>query len=284
MRRRTLLLLLLPGLIMVGANSILPTMVVFNYSFQTPFGHENKWLGFGHYIKLLNAVDFWAAFVRTFAYSAACLAIEIPLGLGLAMYIPRRGKFAAAFMSIMALCTMIPFLTVGLMWRLMAIEAGPIQDILRRLGFEYSITVPSHAFWTLVVVDAWHWTPLVFLLVTAGLEALPEPPFLAARIDGASRWQTFRRITLPGLRFPLLFVTLLRFIDSFKVYDEPWIMTGGGPGKTTEFLSLYIVRKAIGGFLMGYSSAVSLIYLLVVIIFVYMLLLVLSKGKGLVGG
>lgn len=273
-------MLIIPVLVLVSFNVFLPSAVVFNYSFQTPFANVNRFVGFEHFKSLLGDVEWWNAVGRSFVFSFTCLAIQIPLGLGLAMLVPKKGKIAGLLLIVIAIPAVIPLLTVGLMFRLMALSGGVLPEILGSLGIGYSLTNPSHAFLTLVIVDAWHWTPLVFLIMVAGLRALPEEPFLAAKIDMASAWQKFKNITLPGLRFPLLFAVLLRFMDSFKIYDEPYILTGGGPGMSTEFLSLFVYRNAMGGFRMGYGAAASLVYLLIVLVACYLLMTVISKGKG----
>jgi glycerol transport system permease protein len=132
------------------------------------------------------------------------------------------------------------------------------------------------------MVDVWHWTPLVYLVCLAGIQTLPEYLIVSAAIDGTPPWRRFRYITLPYIKPQITFITLLRLIDALKIYDEPWIITGGGPGKATEFLSIYIVRRSIGGgYAMGPASAASLIYLLMIIVLVWILMLVLTGGKGL---
>jgi len=275
-------LLIIPALIVVAFNGLLPTLVVFNYSFQTPFARTVKWVGLNNYISVLHDEDFQAALLRTLLFAAICLAIEIPLGIALAELSPRRGILGSIIMTMLSLIIVIPWITVGLIWRLIVIEGGPLQDILGRLGISYTITNPTWAFWSLVMVDVWHWTPLVYLVCLAGIQTLPEPLIISAAIDGATPWRKFRYITLPHIKPQLTFVMLLRFIDALKIYDEPWVITGGGPGKTTEFLSIYIVRRSIGGgYAMGPASAASLIYLLMIIVLTWILMLILTGGRGL---
>jgi glycerol transport system permease protein len=276
-------LLVIPALIVVAFNAILPTLVVFNYSFQTPFALTVTWVGLDNYIKVLREGDFQAALARTLLFAAICLAIEIPLGIALAELSPKRGVLGGIIMTMLSLIIVIPWITVGLIWRLIVIDRGPLQDVLGRLGISsYTITNPTWAFWSLIMVDVWHWAPLVYLICLAGIQTLPEPLIVSAAIDGATPWRKFRYITLPHIKPQITFVTLLRFIDTLKVYDEPWVITGGGPGKTTEFLSIYIVRRSIGGgYAMGPASAASLVYLLMIIVLTWILMLVLTGGKGL---
>lgn len=277
-----LALLIIPAMIVVAFNSILPTLVVFNYSFQTPFARRVEWVGLSNYVNVMREADFQNALARTLLYAVICLLIEIPFGLALAELSPKRGMIGGFVMSMLSLIVVIPWITVGLIWRLILIEGGPLQDILGKLGIQFTITEPTWAFWSLVMVDVWHWTPLVYLMFLAGIQTVPEPLLVSAAIDGATPWRRFRFVTLPHIKPQLTFITLLRFIDALKIYDEPWVITGGGPGKTTEFLSIYIVRRSIGGgYAMGPASAASLIFLLMIIVLTWILMLVLTGGKGL---
>ncbi len=280
----SLVLLLIPAFIVIGLNSIIPILTVFNYSFQTPFALKVEWVGLRNYISVLRDIDFQSALIRTLLYAVICVAIEVPLGLALAIATPRRGIAGAIFMTILSLIVVIPFITVGLIWRLIVIEYGPLQDILSKLGYHFTITNAVHAFWSLIVVDIWHWTPLVYLIYLAGLQSVPESPILSARTEQATSWQIFRHIIFPELRYQTLFIVLLRFIDALKIYDEPWVITGGGPGKSTEFMSIYIMRRSIGGgYAMGPASAASLIYLFIIIVLSFILMIVLTRGRGLLG-
>lgn len=132
-------------------------------------------------------------------------------------------------------------------------------------------------------MDIWHWTPLVVLICYAGIQAIPEEYYMAAKIDRASPWKTFRYVTLPNLRGVLIIAVLLRLMDSFKIYAEPFVLTGGGPGSSTTFLSTYTSRMAIGGFQMGRGAATSLIYFFIVILIsfvIYIVMLNLGQGAG----
>ena len=132
-----------------------------------------------------------------------------------------------------------------------------------------------------MLMEVWHWTPLVVLLAYAGLQAIPEAYFQAARIDGASVWSTFRYIQLPKMRGVLTIAVLLRFMDSFLIYAEPFVLTGGGPGNSTTFLSIYLVKLAVGQFDLGPAAAFSIIYFLIVLLFCWLFYQALLKvGTG----
>ena len=148
------------------------------------------------------------------------------------------------------------------------------------MGYPFNVSlVPVDAFATLLLVDIWHWTPLVVLLTYAGLQSIPQAYYQAVQVDGASTWQTFRYVTLPKLRPVLTLAVLIRFMDSFKIYSEPLLLTGGGPGNTTTFMSLFVARKA-ESYDLGYAGAVSIIYLYVVIVFSYVLFQAATRSTG----
>ncbi len=146
------------------------------------------------------------------------------------------------------------------------------------MGIVYNFaTNPNQAWWTVVIMDTWHWTPLIILLTYAGLRAIPPEFYQAARVDSASQWATFRFVTLPKLKHVLVLGVLLRFMDSFRIYDELFILTGGGPGSTTLFMSQYVSRQAVGSFDMGFGSALSFIYLFIVQVICYLLYTAMTK-------
>jgi glycerol transport system permease protein len=136
---------------------------------------------------------------------------------------------------------------------------------------------PADAYLTVVLMEVWHWTPLIVLLCYAGLNAIPDAYYQAAEIDGASRWRTFLYVTLPRLRSVLTIGVVLRLMDSFRIYTEVFLLTGGGPGTTTTFLSDVLVRKAVGGFEFGYAAALSLIYFFVILVLSYVFFLILTN-------
>ena len=152
------------------------------------------------------------------------------------------------------------------------------------LGVAFDHTsAPLDAWITVMLMEVWHWTSLVTLLAYAGLQAIPEAYFQAARIDGASTWATFRYIQLPKMRGVLTIAILLRFMDSFLIYAEPFVLTGGGPGNSTTFLSIYLVKVAVGQFDLGPAAAFSLIYFMIVLLFswlFYQALLRVGTGDG----
>jgi len=162
---------------------------------------------------------------------------------------------------------------VGTIWQIYGrTDIGLMGATLAALGFEYSYTGnATHAWLTVLLMDVWHWTPLVALLCYAGLRAIPDAYYQAARIDGASKFAVFRYIQLPKLRGVLMIAVLLRFMDSFMIYTEPFVLTGGGPGNATTFLSQYLTQKAVGQFDLGPAAAFSLIYFLIILLLCFIL-------------
>ena len=256
-------LLVLPVLIVVSFNAVVPLMTVVNYSVQETFGDNLfLWHGMGWFRDVLNSSRFQEALVRQILFTASVLLIEIPLGIAIAMTMPRKGAGVAACLVLMALPLLIPWNVVGAMWNIFALpDVGLLGWALNGMGIDYNFTrQPLSAWFTVLAMDVWHWTSLVVLLAYAGLVAIPPAYYQAARIDGASRWAVFRYIELPKMKHVLTIAFLLRFMDSFMIYTEPFVLTGGGPGNTTAFLSIDLVKIALGQFDLGPAAAMSLIY------------------------
>jgi len=258
-----------PALLLVAFTAVIPLMTVVNYSLQDTFGNnEFFWVGAEWYREILRSERFHAAFLRQIAFSATILIIEIPLGLAIALTMPKKGWGVSVCLVLMALPLLIPWNVVGTIWQIFArVDIGLLGHTLDAMGIDYNYTQSPIAAWvTLVIMDVWHWTSLVVLLCYAGLVAIPPAFYQAARIDGASRWAVFRYIELPKLSRVLLIAVLLRFMDSFMIYTEPFVVTGGGPGNATTFLSVDLVKMAIGQFDLGPAAAMSIIYFLMVLL------------------
>jgi glycerol transport system permease protein len=267
-------LLVVPVLTIVAFSALLPLMTVVNYSFQDTFGNNQFfWNGLGWYQELLDpSTDlggrFFAALGRNLIFSAIILMIEIPLGILVALCMPRQGWGVAVTLVLMALPLLIPWNVVGTIWQVFGrADIGLFGAFLNDgLGLDFNYTSdPIDAWLIVIIMDVWHWTSLVALLCYAGLKSIPDAYYQAARIDGASRWAIFRTIQLPKMRRVLLIAVLLRFMDSFMIYTEPFVVTGGGPGNATTFLSIDVVKFALGQFDLGKAAAMSLVYNLVII-------------------
>ena len=267
-------LLVLPVIICVAFSAILPLMTVVNYSLQDIISPDRRvFVGLEWFAEIMRDEELHGALFRQIQFSLSALAIEIPLGIALALAMPAEGWKSSAVLVTVALSLLIPWNVVGTIWQIFGrTDIGLLGHTLDSLGFDYSYTGdPTHAWMTVLLMDVWHWTPLVALLVFAGLRSIPDAYYQAARIDGASPFAVFRFIQLPKLRGVLLIAVLLRFMDSFMIYTEPFVLTGGGPGNATTFLSQYLTQKAVGQFDLGPAAAFSLIYFLIILVFCYIL-------------
>lgn len=260
--------LVLPVLVLVAFSAIIPLMTVVNYSVQDTFGNNQFfWAGLDWFQDVLESDRFWDALGRNLIFSAIILAIEIPLGIFIALNMPRKGWGVPVCLVLMALPLLIPWNVVGTIWQVFGrVDIGLLGRTLASMGIDYNyVQDPVDAWLTIIVMDVWHWTSLVVLLCYAGLVSIPDAYYQAARIDGASRWSVFRFIQLPKMGRVLLIAVLLRFMDSFMIYTEPFVVTGGGPGNETTFLSIDLVKMAIGQFDVGPAAAMSLVYFLIVL-------------------
>lgn len=262
--------LVLPVLILVAFSAVIPLMTVVNYSVQDTFGNNVFfWEGLTWFQEVMTSRTAHAAFGRQVLFSSLILLIQIPLGVLIALCMPRRGIGVPICLILIALPLLIPFNVVGTIWQLFArTDIGLMGSALSSIGIRFNYAQnPLHAWILLIVADVWHWTSLVALLTYAGLRAIPNAYYQAARIDQASRWSIFRYIELPKLRGVLLIALLLRFMDSFMIYTEPLVITGGGPGTSTTFLSIDLVKLALGQFDLGPAAAYSIIYFLFILLF-----------------
>lgn len=268
-RRELLLpyLLVAPALAVLLALSIYPLLYSITISLQQETASGIVW-GLGHFRRLASDNFFRTAMLHTFVYAIAALTCEFMLGLGLALLLNQQIRGRGLFRASLLVPMMLPAVVVGVVWRLMLNpNFGAINGTLKQLGVNTeSLTwtaSPRLAFLAVVAVDVWQWTPFVFLVLLAGLQAIPQEPYEAALIDGSSRWQTFRHVTLPLLKPAILIVLLLRTMDLLRVFDQIFILTEGGPGFATEMISLYIYRTAFRFFDFGYAAAMSFVLLAV---------------------
>ncbi|WP_432257564.1 carbohydrate ABC transporter permease [Cupriavidus sp. TMH.W2] len=267
-------LLVLPVVACVAFSAILPLMTIVNYSVQDIISPERRvFVGTEWFRTVLRDGELHDALLRQLGFSLAVLLVEIPLGILLALSMPAKGWKASAALVTIALSLLIPWNVVGTIWQIFGrTDIGLLGAALAAMGFDYNYTGSAFDAWvTVLVMDVWHWTPLVALLCYAGLRAIPDAYYQAAQIDGASRLAVFRYIQLPKLRGVLMIAVLLRFMDSFMIYTEPFVLTGGGPGNATTFLSQYLTQKAVGQFDLGPAAAFSIVYFLIILLMCFIL-------------
>jgi glycerol transport system permease protein len=276
--------LVLPVFVIVAFSAIIPLMTVVNYSVQDIFGPGQRiFVGTEWFKETLSDHRLHDALWRQFLFSGLVLLIEIPLGVFIALMMPKKGWSVSACLVTLALPLLIPWNVIGTIWIIFTRpDIGLMGATINSLGIAFDHTAsPTDAWITLMLMEVWHWTPLVTLLAYAGLRAIPEAYFQAAKIDGASAWAIFRYIQLPKMRGVLTIALLLRFMDSFLIYAEPFVLTGGGPGNATTFLSIYLVKIAVGQFDLGPAAAFSLIYFVIILLFCWLFYqALLNVGKG----
>jgi glycerol transport system permease protein len=265
-------LLVVPVFVIVAFSAIIPLMTVVNYSVQDIFGPGNRvFVGTEWFLEVLHDSRLHDALIRQLIFSGLVLLIEIPLGIAIALAMPARGWGVSVSLVLLALPLLIPWNVIGTIWIIFTRpDIGLMGVTINTLGLGFDHTAsPFDAWVTVMLMEVWHWTPLVVLLAYAGLRAIPDAFFQAARIDGASAWSIFRYIQLPKMRGVLIIAVLLRFMDSFLIYAEPFVLTGGGPGNSTTFLSIYLVKLAVGQFDLGPAAAFSIIYFLIILLFCF---------------
>ena len=231
-------------------------------------GHQARaFVGLANYHRLAGDLLFLAGIVNTIIFVVASTAAQVAIGLGLALLCSRVGKHSRLYRALLMLPILIPGIIIGAIWRLMYnFQFGIINQSLALAGIEPLdwLGSPSLALASVVLVDIWHWTPFSFLLLLVAVENLPVEISEAARIDGASVWQEFTRITLPML-LPTIAVTFaFRAIIALKVFDEIYLLTGGGPGTATEVVSFTIYQRLFAQDDIGYGSAMSVAIIFVV--------------------
>jgi len=264
--------LILPVFVIVAFSAVIPLMTVVNYSVQDILGPGQRiFVGTEWFREMLTNSRLHDALVKQLIFSGLVLLIEIPLGIAIALTMPHKGWTASACLVLLALPLLIPWNVIGTIWIIFTRpDIGLFGATINSLGLAFDHTAnPLHAWITVLLMEVWHWTPLVILLAYAGLRSIPDAYYQAAKIDGASRWAVFRYIQLPKMRGVLTIAVLLRFMDSFLIYAEPFVLTGGGPGNATTFLSIYLVKLSTAMDL-GPAAAFSIIYFLIVLLFCWL--------------
>ena len=260
---------LIPCLCFLVIIDIIPFFYILNLSFRAyslikPQYH-GQFIGLNNYREALNSPEFMHVLGITTKFLLPAITLEFILGLGIALLLAKEVRGSKTFLSMLIIPMMIAPVVVGLAWRFMLRTDYGILGIyikqffgLAPLGsFEWALP-------TLILVDVWEWTPFIMLILYTGIVSLPEEPIMAAKVDGASKWQIFKYITLPMLRMLILIALLLRIIDAFKDFDKIWILTSGGPGASTELASIYAYRMNFKLWNMGYGASVSLLIFLVI--------------------
>ncbi|MCS6849502.1 MAG: sugar ABC transporter permease [Anaerolineae bacterium] len=266
---------LLPAVVWVLAFSIFPLLyALYNSLFSFRFGRINEFVGLQNFGRLLTDANLHSGLRTTLIFVASTIVVQMILGFGLALLLNQEMRGRNVLRAIMILPLFATPVAIGYLGITIFYEQnGPLNVLLRALGIE---PVPwlSNPFWALVaviLVDIWQWTPFVFLVSLAALQALPIDLYEAAEVDGASRFASFRYITLPLMTPTLFLILLLRLVEAFKVFDIPTSLTLGGPGRATEVYSLFTYRTAMRFFDHGYAAAQGFLLLVIVSVIVTLL-------------
>jgi glycerol transport system permease protein len=266
--------LVAPVLLLVAFTAIIPLMTVVNYSVQyVATNAQFHWVGDLWYREVLHAEKFWNALWRNLVFSGIILAIQIPLGVLIALNMPRKGWGVPTCLVLMSLPLLIPWYVVGMIWQMFGrVDIGLMGVMLRDFGYNYEGD-PMDAWFTLIIMDVWHWTSLVALLAYAGLVSISNAYYQAARIDGASGWQVFLHVQLPRMARVLTIAVLLRFMDSFMIFTEPFaVIAGGDP----VFLSTELSQTVE----LGQRAAMSIIYFLIILLLSWVFYTVMTRDDG----
>lgn len=277
----------LPVVLVVAFSAVIPLMTVVNYSVQDIFDLSSRiFVGFEWYRETLHDPRFLAALWRQILFSTLVLVVEIPLGILVARSLPRGGAGAGVWLVVIAVPLLIPWNVVGTIWQMFARpDIGLLGAGLNAAGLDFNFSAdPLDAWLVLILMDVWHWTSLVALLAYAGLAAIPPAYYQAAELDAAGRWQVFRHVELPGLKPVLLIAVLLRLMDSFMIYTEPFVLTGGGPGNSTTLLSQHLTTMAVGQFDLGPAAAFSVLYFLVILLLCWLFFTAVMQSDKLKDG
>lgn len=269
--RRLSLLFLAPAVLFLLFSSVYPLLYslrlsFFSWNMSVP-NSQPVWIGLGNYTRLFSDANFLASVRITLIFVTASVTIEFILGMGLALLATSSGRMVGLIRTVLLIPLMMTPVVVGVLWRtLYHSEYGAINFMLNLFGIgsQTFIADPQQALASVIAVEVWQQVPVVAFILAAGIQSLPVDLYKAARVDGASAWQIFREITLPLLRPVILVALLLRIMDAFRIFDIIWTLTFGGPGRTTELLSMLIYKSGLQFFQIGQASAMSWLFLVVI--------------------
>lgn len=251
--------------------------------FQIAFGVDD-WVGLDNYRELLSDAETWRTLGRTLLYTIICVSVSFALGLGMALLTIALAdafseRFGRAFRHIVIAPMIFIPAAAGVMWAFAYTEHyGWVNHILLALGFPaYPWLVSDAAFYLVMVTDIWGWTPFVYLILLAALQALPQEPIEAARVDGANAWQVFRHVTLPLLKPVIVIVLTIKTLDTYRAFDYLWIMTKGGPGTSSTTLNLATYKTAFQNLDFGKASALAVITMIFPL--AMMILFIVLRGR-----
>ncbi len=278
------LMLLAPTALFALAVTVFPLGYAVVASLQAfRFGRPVAFIGLQNYQNLLVDPNFRGSLVTTLIYTGTTTTAEFVLGMALALLLKDDLPLEGIIRSILIIPMIVAPVVVGIVWRLLYSSDVGLAGYMTQLVFGEPISVlssPSLALAALILVDIWEWTPFMFLILLAGIQSLPQEPFEAARVDGASAWSSFTHLMLPMLRPVIMVAVLIRAMDAFAVFDQVYVLTNGGPGTATEVATLMVYKAAFRFSQIGYGAAMALALLALVMALSFAIVRVL-RGESM---
>jgi len=282
-RRRHLRWFVVPALVVVGAVIVFPWLfTVWMSAFDWKIGTQAHFVGFDNYVKLATNQRFLESIGHTIYFTLLAVVVPLVLGTIAALIFHREFPFRGALRAIFTMPMMATPVAVALVWTMMFHpQQGVLNYLLSLVGLPPSLWVysPTLVIPSLVLVEIWHWTPLVMLIVLGGLAALPTEPYESARLDGASEWQLLRFITLPLIMPFLIVAAVIRTIDAVKAFDTIYVISQGGPGTASETINLYLYLQAFAFYNIGNASAVVVVFFAIIVALALLLLHVRERAR-----
>src|SRR5450631_1927962 len=282
-RRRHTRLLTLPAMIVIGAVILFPWLFTLRMSaFDWKIGSVAHFVGVDNYVKLASNQRFIESIVHTFYFTALAVIVPLVIGTAAALVFHREFPFRGVLRAVFTMPMMATPVAIALVWTMMFHpQQGVLNYLLSLLGISPLLWVysPTLVIPSLVLVEVWHWTPLVMLIVLGGLASLPTEPYESARLDGATEWQLFRFVTLPLVAPFLVVAAVVRTIDAVKAFDTIYVISQGGPGTASETINLYLYLQAFAFYNIGNASAVVVVFFVIILALALVLLHVREKTK-----
>jgi multiple sugar transport system permease protein len=274
---------IVPAAVVVLAVIIFPWIfTIYVSAHDWHLGGARRWVGFDNYIKLFSDTRFGWAMLRTLFYTVLAVIFPMLLGLAAALAFNRKFPLRGLARTIFILPMMATPVAVALVWTMtFHPQLGVLNWLLGQVGLPPSMWIYSAntVIPTLVMIEVWHWTPLVMLLILGGLASLPIDPYEAAKIDGANGWQAFRHITLPLLMPFIVVALIIRCIDALKAFDTIYVITQGGPGSASETINIFLYLQAFAFYNVGYASAVVVVFFAIILALAALLLWTRQRVK-----
>ena len=282
-RRRSYRLLTIPAMLVVAAVIVFPWLfTVYMSAFDWKIGQAAHFVGLGNYAGLVTNQRFLESIVHTFYFTLLAVIFPLVLGTAAALIFHRRFRGRGVLRAIFTMPMMATPVAIALVWTMMFHpQQGVLNYLLTSIGLPPSLWVysPKFVIPSLVIVEVWHWTPLVMLIVLGGLASLPTEPYESARLDGATEWQLFRHVTLPLIMPFVVVAAVIRTIDAVKAFDTIYVISQGGPGTASETINLYLYLQAFAFYNIGNASAVVVVFFAIIVALALLLLHVRERAR-----